>query len=66
MLTRRDDLLRAAVYAAYELRGSEGFGNACERVVLVHRLWPLIEYEHAIERAEEAELSWYREIGVVL
>lgn len=51
-LPARDDLLRAAVYAAYNARGTVEFPALCRRVVDVHRLWPLIEYEHAIERAE--------------
>lgn len=53
----RDDLLRAAVYAAgeaYDAGDPEAFTVACRRVVFVHRAWPLIAAEWAILRAEEA------------
>jgi hypothetical protein len=72
----RDDVLRAAVYDAHRRRGTPEFRLACERVVDVHRLWPLIEFEHAIEQAREsmktlerrsaASLQLLRETGEVL
>jgi len=77
-MVARDDLLRAAVYAAidaYEPIGPCGvppaYRAACERVIFVHRTWPLIEYAHAIETAaelardDEELLEWYASIGVV-
>ncbi len=51
-MNRRDDLVRAAVIAAFEARGTDGFKAACERVVVIHRLAPMIVAELAIERAE--------------
>lgn len=76
-MSSRDDLVQAATFAAFALRnsGSAEYLAAVERVVDAHVLWPLIEYEHALERAraieqerlcEEAELlAWYEQIPTV-
>lgn len=57
-MNARDDLLRAAVWAFYDARDrgdSEAVRAAAARVMDVHRLWPLIAYEHAIAAAEAEE-----------
>jgi hypothetical protein len=57
----RDELLRATVYRAIDLRcdvGSDGWAAytaAVDEVVFVHRRWPLIEYAHAIECARRTD-----------
>jgi hypothetical protein len=56
-VSERDRLLRAAVYAALDAKGTDGFGAACARIVEVHALWPLIEYEKAIEAARLRRLE---------
>ena len=43
--------MRAAVAVAFEAKGTPEFREACERVVLIHELWPLTRYEAALERA---------------
>lgn len=56
-MTGRDDLLRAAVYDYYDVRDRGGDDQACrraaERVVNVHRLWPLIEHQQAMIAVED-------------
>ncbi len=52
-MTARDELLRAAVYRAHALRGTDTFAAACADVVDGWTLWPLIEYEHALEQARQ-------------
>jgi hypothetical protein len=73
----RDDLIRAACYAACDLgdsltaderRTDPAYRAACERVIFVHRTWPLIEYARAIEAAawavaEQELYDWYVSIG---
>lgn len=47
------------MFAALELRDAgdeDAFRAAVERVVFVHRVWPLIAFEQAMSRAE-AELE---------
>ncbi len=52
-MTARDDLLRAAVYAAFDARGTDAFAGACRNVVDGWMMWPAIEYEHALEQARQ-------------
>jgi hypothetical protein len=52
-MTVRDELVRGAVYHAFELKGQDGFAEACARVVHVHAIAPLIEHADAIREAEE-------------
>jgi hypothetical protein len=65
----REELLAAAVDAAYDARGTPKSRAAVEQVIRVWRQWPLIEYAHALETAtrleaqQEAELhAWYQHI----
>lgn len=65
-MTERDDLVRALVFA-FPADGTLAERIAAvERIVDVHRLWPLVAYERAIERARalDEELRWYIEIGI--
>jgi hypothetical protein len=71
-MTGRDDLLRAAVYAATDARDTSRYRAALERLIFVHRTWPLIAYAHAIETAAEAErdeeaelFAWYMAIPTI-
>ena len=50
-MTVGDEVLRAAVYRAFEAKGTPEFHVACEEVVFVQRTWPVIEYAHAIAAA---------------
>lgn len=52
-MTERDELLRAAVYRAFEAKGNPEFREACVNAIIVHRTWPLIRYAHAIETGLE-------------
>jgi hypothetical protein len=64
-VTLRDELTRAAVAEAFELRGEPGepfldheaearWHGAVERVVFVHRVAPLIEYAAELDQAVDA------------
>lgn len=74
-MSPRDALLQAAVHTAYDLRGTDAFGNACANVYDCWARWPLIEYARAIERAaelleqghadDERLLAWYASIGML-
>jgi len=50
-LSAGDQVLRAAVYAAFDAKGTPEFDVAVREVVFVHRTWPLIAYAHAIDEA---------------
>jgi hypothetical protein len=52
-MTVRDDLVRAAVHRAFDLKGKPGFREACERVVHLHAIAPLIELRDEIREAEQ-------------
>ena len=68
-MSPREELLAAAVDAAFDVRGTPQSRVAVEQVIRVWRQWPLIEYAHAIQTAtaleaeQEAELlAWYASI----
>lgn len=50
-MTERDRVLRAAVYSAFDVRGQDGYREACRRVVDIDLLWPLVEANRELERA---------------
>ena len=52
MISERDDLTRAAVYAACDARGTASYRAAVDRIIFVHRVSPLIRYHDAILAAE--------------
>lgn len=56
-MSEKDRLLRAAVFAAFAARSSKDFLPACQRVVDVHTLWPLIQYEQSLEMARRARVE---------
>jgi AAA domain len=49
----REELVRGAVHHAFELRGQDGFAEACARVVHLDAIAPLIEHADAIREADE-------------
>lgn len=48
----RDDVLRAGLWAAYDMRGSDAFVAACLQMLVVYYQWPLIAYHQAIIEAQ--------------
>lgn len=50
-MSGRSDLLRAAAFAAFDARGTDAFTDAIKRVIDSWYLWPLIEYEQALQAA---------------
>lgn len=52
-MNARDDLLRAHVYRAFALRGTDSFGEACRDVVDGWLMYPALEAELLLERARK-------------
>jgi len=51
----RDELVRAAVWQAFDIRDQGGdLRQACEEIVTVHRCAPLVEYAAELKAARRA------------